>query len=163
MTRQTTHLPQRYFAVMALSCICAAAAPVKAASPIGMEGGITAYQFDGVYKGNSQGVATNDDSCRPGQQVAIDVRYGRFKLFWNDRQSFDAQIARDGSFFATSGVSPGLAEKRMSIIPTLQGHVGATGLVADYGTRWCRYRLEASQPVLPQRLSQRVDAAGTRQ
>jgi hypothetical protein len=128
---------------------------------MGMEGGITAYQFDGVYKGNSQRIATSDESCRPSQQVAVEVRHGRFMLPWNDRQNFDAKIARDGSFFATSGVPPVLAEKHMSIIPTLQGRIGATGLVADYGTRWCRYRLEASQLVPLQHLSQRIDAGDT--
>jgi hypothetical protein len=147
---------------MGLSCIWAAATPVEAANPTEMQGGMTAYQFDGVYKGNSQRIASNDESCRPNQQVAVKVRYGRFTLPWNDRQSFDAKIARDGSFFATSGVPPVLAEKHMTIIPTLQGRIGAAGLVADYGTRWCRYRLEASQSVPSQRLSQRIDAGSTR-
>jgi hypothetical protein len=162
MTQRTTLHTRQFFAVMGLSCICMAATPVDAAGPTDLSGGMTAYQFDGVYKGNTQQIAANDASCRPGQEAAVEVRHGRLTLPWNDRQVFDARIARDGSFFATTGVSPVLAEKHMSIIPTLQGRIGATGLVADYGTRWCRYRLEASQTAPLQHLSQRIDAGDTR-
>jgi hypothetical protein len=117
---------------------------------------MVAYQFDGIYGGNSQPVTTNDKGCRPSQEVALEVSKGRFKLPWNDRQVFDAQITPNGTFFATTGALPVQAEKHMTIIPTLQGRIGPAGLVADYGTRWCRYRLEASQPAVMQHLSQRA-------
>jgi hypothetical protein len=147
---------------MGLSYICMAATPVDAAGPTELSGGMTAYQFDGIYKGNTQRIAANDASCRPGQETAVEVRHGRLTLPWTDRQVFDTRIARDGSFYATTGAPAVLAEKHMSIIPTLQGRIGATGLVADYGTRWCRYRLEASQAAPLQHLSQRIDADDTR-
>jgi hypothetical protein len=162
MTQRTTLHTRQFFAVMGLSYICMAATPVYAAGPTELSGGMTAYQFDGVYKGNTQRISANDESCRPGQEAAVEVRHGRLMLPWTDRQVFDAKIARDGSFYATTGVPPVLAEKHMSVIPTLQGHIGATGLVADYGTRWCRYRLEASQAAPLQHLSQRIDAGDTR-
>lgn len=44
----------------------------------------------------------------------------------------------------------------MTLEPTLQGHVAAADVAADYGTRWCRYRLEASQSSAEQHLSERT-------
>jgi hypothetical protein len=153
-------MPYTYqlLAVLGLCCSCATASLAQSAGPSGLEGGMTAFQFDGLYKGDSQRVIAKQDACAPRQEVALDVRNGRFKLNWHGPQVFDAKIARDGSFYATTG-SVGQAEKHMTILPTLQGRIDAAGLVADYGTRWCRYRLEASQsPVGQQHLSERTDA-----
>jgi hypothetical protein len=120
---------------------------------------MAAYQYDGIYKGTTQRISANTESCRPGREVAVDVQNGRLKLPWNDPQVFDTRIARDGSFFATIG-SVVQAEKHMTTIPTLQGQIGSAGLVADYGTRWCRYRLEASLPPMEQHFSQRTGVKG---
>lgn len=163
MARIKTPHRKYFLAAMGLCGICAAASPIEAATLPGMAGGLTAYEFDGIYKGDSQRTASNDASCPSGREVAVEVHNGRLRLPWNDRQVFDARIARDGSFFATSGASPVLAEKHMSIVPTLQGRIGTIGLVADYGTRWCRYRLEASRPARLQHLSQQDDAGTARQ
>jgi hypothetical protein len=73
------------------------------------------------------------------------VQDGRFVLPWHDPQIFHVTIASNGSFYATSGVPPALAEMRMMIVPTIEGHVTGVNIEADCGTRWCRYHLEASR------------------
>jgi hypothetical protein len=156
MKRLTMSRRKQLLVGLGLSCICATASFAQPTGPSGLEKSMVAYQFDGIYEGNSQPVTTNDKGCRPSQEVALEVNNGRFKLPWNDRQVFDAQIARNGTFSATSGEPLVQAEKHMTIIPTLQGYIGPAGLVADYGTRWCRYRLEASQSSAEQRLSERT-------
>jgi hypothetical protein len=118
---------------------------------------MAAYQFDGTYAGNSQQVTANDQSCRPGREVSLEVNKGMLKLAWTERQAFEAPIARDGSFYATTG-SVVQADKHMTILPTLEGRITHGNLVADYGTRWCRYRLEASQAPARQHLTERTDA-----
>jgi hypothetical protein len=160
MVRLTRLHTKQLLAVLGLSCICATASLAQSAGPGGLEGNMAAHQFDGIYKGNSQSVAASDDSCSPGREVALEVHNGRFKLAWRDRQVFDARISRDGTFFATT-TSMVQAEKHMTIVPTLQGHIDAAGLVADYGTRWCRYRLEASQAAAAQHLSLRTVGVST--
>jgi hypothetical protein len=154
MTQKKKSFSRPLLAALGLSCICATISPAQSASPGGLEGGLTAYQFDGVYKGNSQRITTHDDVCGPGQQVALEVHNGRVRMPWNESQVFDARVSRDGTFFATTGGSLVQAEKHLTIIPTLQGRIGPAGLVADYGTRWCRYRLEASQSTAMQHLSE---------
>jgi hypothetical protein len=148
---------------LGLSFICSAAGPAQSASPSGLESSLTAYPLDGVYKGNTEPFPANNEACRPGQAVALEVRDGRFKLAWNERQFFDAKIRPDGTFYATTGTSPVQAEKHMTLVPTLQGHVAAADVVADYGTRWCRYRLEASQAPAEQHLSQRAGGVAPQQ
>jgi hypothetical protein len=156
MTQKMKSRSRPLLAALGLSCICATISPAQSESPKGLEGGLTAYQFDGVYKGNSQRLSPNDAVCGRGQEVALDVRHGRVRLPWNESQVFDARVSRDGTFFATTGASLVQAEKHMTIVPTLQGHIGPAGLVADYGTRWCHYRLEASQSTAIQHLSERA-------
>jgi hypothetical protein len=136
--------------------------PAQSASPNEMQGGLTAYQFAGLYKGSSRPIVANDESCRPSQEVALEVRHGQLKLVWHEPQVFDARIMDDGRFFATTA-SMVQAEKHVTIVPTLQGQIRGGDLVADYGTRWCRYRLVASQSPAEQHLSERADGAGTRQ
>jgi hypothetical protein len=162
MTRLTMSHTKQFLAVLGLSCICTTASLAQSAGQNGMQGSMTAYQFDGIYKGNSQQIAAHSETCGPGQEITVDVHDGRFKLAWHDPQVFDARIRPDGTFFATTA-STVQAEKHMTIVPTLQGHIGTTGLVADYGTRWCRYRLEASQAPSGQHLSQRINEIGTHQ
>jgi hypothetical protein len=154
--------PRHLLVILGLSYVCTTVSPAWSADPNALEGRLTAYQFDGVYSGTSQRVATTHQSCRTGQDVALEVHDGRFKLPWNDREAFDARVRDDGSFYAITGASPIQAEKHMTLIPTLQGRIGSTGLLADYGTRLCRYRLEASLPAGVQRMSQRTDTATTR-
>lgn len=163
MTKMGTRYSSGIFAVLGLSCVCMAASPARSAGPGRVEGGVTAYQFDGVYSGSSQLLGTKGDSCHPGTEVAVTVQNGRFRMPWNDRQIFDARISRDGSFYATSGVPVVQAEKHMTLVPTLQGRISSAGLVADYGTRFCHYRLEATQSASVQHLSQRAEDSGTRQ
>jgi hypothetical protein len=156
MTRVSTfHSKQLLAAALGLSFTCAAAGPAQSASPNGLESSLTAYPLDGIYKGNTEPFTSNNDACRPGQAVALEVRDGRFKLAWNERQFFDAKIRPDGTFYATTGTSPVQAEKHMTLEPTLQGRVAAADVAGDYGTRWCRYRPEASQASAEQHLSQR--------
>jgi hypothetical protein len=163
MTKIRTRYSVKVLAVLGLSCVCMAASPARSAGPAGVEGGVTAYQFAGVYSGSSQLFATKDESCHPGIEVAVEVRNGRLRMPWNDRQIFDASISRDGSFYATSGAPVVQAEKHMTLVPTLQGRISSAGLVADYGTRFCHYRLEATQSASVQHLSQRAEDSGTRQ
>jgi hypothetical protein len=157
VTRSTMSHAKRLLAVLGLSCICTTASLAQSAGRNGLEGSMTAYPFDGIYKGNSQQVAAHSETCSPGQEMTLDVRDGRFKLAWHEPQVFDARIMPDGTFFATTA-STVQAEKHMTGVPTLQGHIGAAGLVADYGTRWCRYRLEARQAPAGQHLSLRINA-----
>jgi hypothetical protein len=155
VTRIMTLNPKQLLAAaLALSLICTAAGRAQSASPSGLESSLTAYPLDGIYEGNTQPFPTNNEACRPGQAVALEVRNGRLELAWNERQLFDAKIRPDGTFYATTGASPIQAEKHMTIVPTLQGHVAAADVTADYGTRWCRYRLEASQASAEQHLSE---------
>jgi hypothetical protein len=154
MTRWANSYTKPFLAVLGLSCIFATAGMAEPANPSGFEGRLAAYPIDGVYKGQTQRVAAKDEACRPGQEVALEVRNGQFKLPWNERQVFFARILPDGTFFATTGASPVRAEKYMAIIPELQGRVTPAGLVADYGTRWCRYRLVASQSTAVEHLTQ---------
>jgi hypothetical protein len=139
MTRPMMSRPWSTFVVLGLFCVCVntGMAQTQQAS--------AASQFDGVYKGSSQLAATHDKSCRPGQDVTLDVTNGRFELAWHKSLMFAARLSADGTFFATSGSTLVQAEKHMIIIPTLQGRAGAASLQADYGTSWCRYRLEATR------------------
>jgi hypothetical protein len=75
----------------------------------------------------------------------LQVQDGRFHLPWAGLQTFDVRIAPDGSFYATSPNALAKSDKHMMLVPTMQGHVSGTSLVADYGTRWCHYRLEATR------------------
>jgi len=160
MERMTFSFTKQLLVALGCSCICATAGLAQSAGPSGLGSSMAAYQFDGIYKGTTQRISANTESCRPGQEVAVDVQKGRLKLPWNDPQVFDAAIARDGSFFATIG-SVVQAEKHMTTIPTLQGQIKSTGLVADYGTRWCRYRLEARLPPTEQHFSERTQGGVT--
>jgi hypothetical protein len=102
--------------------------------------------FDGIYKGSSQRTAGSDMSCAPARRIEVEVRDGRFKLPWREPSSFNVRIYPDGQFYATSGaLSAQAAEKRMMIVPVLQGRVTQAGLTANYGTRICRYTLEATR------------------
>jgi hypothetical protein len=139
------------------SLFFAAVNPAQSASPSTLEGALTAYPLDGLYKGTTRLVVANTEACRPPQAVLLEVRNGRFKLAWSDRQLFDARIRPDGTFYATIGTSPIQAEKHMTLIPTLRGRVAAADIVADYGTRWCHYRLQASQTSAGQ-ISERTDS-----
>jgi hypothetical protein len=107
-------------------------APIAATSP-----------FAGTYAGTAQAIAGNDPSCAPAGHVTLAVQDGRFRLPWRELQAFDVRISPDGSFFATSGSVLAQSDKHMMLVPTLQGRVSNTGLQATYGTRWCRYELEA--------------------
>jgi hypothetical protein len=160
MTRVNLRYWKRLLAVLGLCCICTTFSPAWSAGPAAFEGGLTASQFDGLYSGTSQRVSAIGESCHPGEAVALDVRNGRFRLAWRGNDVFDARILHDGSFYATSG-APVQLEKHMILVPVLQGRIGTAGLVADYGTRMCRYRLEAKLPAPMQRLSERTDSAGT--
>ncbi len=104
-----------------------------------------ASPFAGTYTGTTQLVTDNDPGCAPGGRVTFAVQDGRFRLPWHEPQSFDVRISADGSFFATSGSVLAQSDKHMMLVPTMQGRVSGAGLVADYGTRWCRYRLEATR------------------
>jgi hypothetical protein len=99
--------------------------------------------YAGTYTGTAQPVPGNDPSCDPGGHVTLAVQDGRFRLPWREPQAFDVRISPDGSFYATSGSVLAQSDKHMMLVPTLQGRVSSTGLQATYGTRWCRYELEA--------------------
>jgi hypothetical protein len=101
--------------------------------------------FDGVYKGESHRIAGTDSSCAAERTSVVEVRNGRFILAWHEPLTFDVRVRADGRFHATSSANLALAEKRMAVVPTLDGGVNGTTLVADYGTRMCRYQLEATR------------------
>jgi hypothetical protein len=101
--------------------------------------------FAGTYTGTIQPVPGNDPSCSPGGDITFQVQDGRFRFPWHEPQAFDVRISSDGSFFATSGNLLVQADKHMMLVPTMQGRVAGTKLVADYGTRWCRYQLEVTR------------------
>jgi hypothetical protein len=112
----------------------------------------SAAPFSGTYIGTTQlitgsarSIPGDDPECAPGGQIALQVQDGRFVLPWHDPQQFHVTITSNGSFYATSGIAPALAEKRMTIVPTIEGHATGAIIEADYGTRWCRYHLEATR------------------
>lgn len=114
-----------------LSPVSAQPANATAASP-----------FTGTYVGTTQLVEDNDPGCAQGSAVSFAVEDGNFRFPWHEPQAFHAKIAADGSFYATSGSKLAQSDKHMMIVPIMRGHVNGTSLVAEYGTRWCRYRLE---------------------
>jgi hypothetical protein len=100
--------------------------------------------YAGTYTGADQPIPGNDPSCAPGGQVTLAVQDGRFRLPWHEPQAFDVKISPDGSFYATSGSALAQSDKHMMLVAILQGRMSGTGLQATYGTRWCRYELEAT-------------------
>jgi hypothetical protein len=142
-----------------MCCVCISGGPAQSAGAGELGGGLTAYRFEGTYKGESRLVPGDDGSCSPSRETAVAVRHGTLSLLWHDRQTFETTIADDGHFYAATE-SPVRAEKRMAIVPTLQGRISPAGLQADYGTRWCRYQLAASLPPAQQRLSEWVPTSG---
>jgi hypothetical protein len=98
--------------------------------------------FSGTYIGTTQLVIDNDPGCPPGGSVTLEVKNGRFRLPWNEPQAFHVKISPDGSFYATSANAVVQSDKRMMIVPVLQGRLSGARLVAEYGTRWCHYRLD---------------------
>ncbi len=100
----------------------------------------------GTYIGTTQLVIDNDPGCPPGGSVTLEVKDGRFRLPWNEPQAFHVKISPDGSFYTTSGNALAQSDKRMMIVPILQGRVSGARLVAEYGTRWCHYRLDTMRP-----------------
>jgi hypothetical protein len=140
---------------------CTVPSLVQASDLKELEGRVPSSSVDGIYKGNTQPIPVNAASCQSGSEVALEVHAGRMKLPWTDHQFFDAKIMDDGSFFATT-IPTVQAEKHMTLDPTLAGHIGPGGLTADYGTRFCRYRLVATRSLDGQHLSGRTDAPGSR-
>jgi hypothetical protein len=123
--------------LLALACGGLSAASAQPASSA------AASPLSGTYIGAAQHISGSEAPCEPGGQVKIDVRDGHFRFPWHEPQAFNVRISPDGSFFATSGDVLAQSDKHMKLVPTMQGHVSEASLVADYGTRWCRYRLEA--------------------
>jgi hypothetical protein len=119
------------------------------ASAIG-GGGLAAAQPNnaapaaGTYTGTTQLLVDKAPDCSPGGPVTLQVQDGRFRFPWYEPSAFHVTISPDGSFYATSG-SLAQSDKRMMDVPTMRGQASGTMIVADYGTRWCRYRLEASR------------------
>jgi hypothetical protein len=96
-----------------------------------------------AYAGTAVIVSQHDAACGPSGPVRVYVAGNRFTLDW-ESQRFDIKVRNDGSFYATTGISPAAADKRLRLLPAASGRLGAGTLVADYGTRWCRLRLKAS-------------------
>jgi hypothetical protein len=99
--------------------------------------------FAGTFTGTTQLVIDNDPGCPAGGRVTLEVADGRFRLPWIEPEAFHVTISPDGSFYATSGNAQ--SDKRMMIVSTLQGRISGSRLVAEYGTRWCHYRLDATR------------------
>ena len=140
-----TSQPRLALAILGLSYACASTSIARTIDLSALQQASATSQFDGAYTGNSQLAGTNITACRPAQKVTLNVRNGQFQLPWNEPLMFNARISPDGAFFATTSGTMIQAEKHMTLLPTLQGHVGGASLVADYGTRWCRYRLDAAR------------------
>ena len=135
-------------ALLALSCAASAAcvAPSHAVSPPPVVAGQPAGMgLDGLYKGTSHLVSSTSQTCSPDRTIAVEVRDGRFRLPWQTSGAFDVRLRDDGTFYATSGVAAGQTDKRALIVPTAQGQVRGAALVADYGTRFCHYELDAAR------------------
>ena len=101
--------------------------------------------FDGTYSGTTQLIGSDTTSCSAGQMVTLDVRDGQFHQPWRPRQTFDVKIGSDGRFYARSGAITAQSDKHMMVVPVIEGQVSGKRLTADYGTRWCHYRLDASR------------------
>jgi hypothetical protein len=101
--------------------------------------------FDGTYSGTAQRIAGDDTTCSTGAPVTVVVQDGQFRQSWRPSQDFSVRIGADGRFYARTGALAVQAEKHMTLSPVIQGQVTGRTLVADYGTRWCRYRLEATR------------------
>ena len=137
MTRRTVPSASRIAAILVVS---GAVASIGFAQS---EQSFAAPGFDGVYTGVSRLIVNTSQACAPGQTISVEVRNGRFRLPWQTTAAFDVRLSPDGRFNATAGVPTAIAEKRMMIVPTAQGQVSGTSLVADYGTRFCHYAFEA--------------------
>jgi hypothetical protein len=120
---------------LTLGSLCPASA--QTASPT------TEQPFAGTFTGTTQLVIDNDPGCPASKRVTLEVADGRFRLPWIEPQAFHVTISPDGSFYATSGNAQ--SDKRMMTVPTLQGRISGSRLVAEYGTRWCHYRLDATR------------------
>jgi hypothetical protein len=98
--------------------------------------------FDGIYSGTNHRTVGNDPSCAPEATVTVRVEGGRLTMPWAEPTMFGARINPDGGFHAVSGNQAWL-EKHMATAPTLSGRLSGATLTAEYGTRICRYTLEA--------------------
>jgi hypothetical protein len=99
---------------------------------------------DGVYQGTTERLTgAKVDGCSPGGPISLQVSDARFALPWRPLQTFDARIDAHGAFTATTANRVAAADKHMTIVPALQGHVVEGRISGEYGTRWCSYRFEA--------------------
>ena len=125
--------------LLALACGGMSPALAQSASPP------AASSFAGTYTGATRHISGHDGHCWLGGPVKLEVHDGRFRFPWNEPQAFDVTISPDGTFYAASPGVLAKSDKHMMLVPTMQGYVSGATLVADYGTRWCHYRLEATR------------------
>jgi hypothetical protein len=125
--------------LLALACGCISPALAQPATPD------AAASFSGTYTGTTQHISGHDGHCWLGGPVKLEVHDGRFRFPWNEPQEFDVKIGPDGTFNASSPGVLSKSDKHMMLVPTMQGYVSGSTLVADYGTVWCHYRLEATR------------------
>jgi len=130
-------------AVLMLAVVCT---PPACAQPDanGIVAGRPASLADGIYQGTTERLTgANEHHCSDSGPISIEVTGGRFKLPWRPLQTFDARIDAHGGFSATTANQFAAADKHMTIVPVLQGHVVEGRIIGEYGTRWCSYRFEA--------------------
>jgi hypothetical protein len=100
--------------------------------------------FDGIYQGSSRHAGGTGSSCAPERAITVRVEGGHLSMPWSEPSMFHARIDPNGGFYAMTDNAPQM-EKHMAIVPSVDGRISGATLNAEYGTRICRYTLEATR------------------
>jgi len=91
-------------------------------------------KFDGRYSGSS---VTTDSACAPAGMIKASVTNGRLRLAAQPQTRI--AISSDGTYSAVLRGSVVTADKRMQVLPRIDGTADGQTLTGTYGTRWCSY------------------------